>query len=146
MSAVTEQINLMRYRITLAHIYAPSDILTKIARLSVCGISVASIVLVPLEIVTTGIGGYLIGFTFGLGFFVLSVIWWPFLALLPGTSWLWLHAWYLRPLLLIPGVIFSALATLYIMLMPEPEKDSKFMKLSLAGEWPLSWYLVWPHP
>jgi len=141
---VTEGINQTKYRISLAHTYAPSDILTKVARLLVLGITAAFIVLAPIEVVTTAIGGCLIGFTFGLGYFVLSVIWWPFLALLLGTSWLWLRAWYLRPLLLLPSVIVALLATLYVMLTPDPEKDSKYMKLSLAEEWPLSWYLLRP--
>jgi hypothetical protein len=144
MKAVTEQINLTRYRISLAHTYAPSDIFTKVARLLVFGITVATMVLAPIEIITTGIGGCLIGFTLGLGYLVLSVIWWPFGALLLGTSWLWFRAWYLRPLLLLPGVIVDLLATIYVMLMPDPEKDSKYAKLSLVAEWPLSWYLLRP--
>ena len=83
---VTEGINQTKYRISLAHTYAPSDILTKVARLLVLGISAALMVLAPIEIVTTAVGGCLIGFTFGMGYFVLSVIWWPFLAILLGTS------------------------------------------------------------
>jgi len=33
---------------------------------------------------------------------------------------------------------------MYVMLAPEPEKDAKIMKLAIAEEWPLSWYLVRP--
>jgi len=64
--------------------------------------------------------------------------------LLLGTSWLWLDAWYLRPILLVPRVLVATLADLYVMLAPEPEKDAKYMKLSMAGEWPLTWYLIKP--
>ena len=72
------------------------------------------------------------------------MIWWPFLLLLAGTSWLWLQGWFLRPVLIIPGVLISALADLYVMLAPEPEKAGKLAKLSIAEEWPLSWYLMKP--
>lgn len=61
-----------------------------------------------------------------------------------GASWLWLRAWYLRPLLLVPGVVISLLAHLYVMLAPEPERDAKYSKLSISDEWPLTWYLLRP--
>ena len=141
---VTEGINLTKYRISLAHTYAPRDIFTKVARALVLAITSALMVLTPIEIVTTAVGGCLTGCTFGLLFVVLSIIWWPFFALLLGTSWLWLRAWYLRPILLLPGVIVALLATLYVMLTPDPEKDAKYAKLSMAEEWPLSWYLLRP--
>ena len=138
------QISDMEYRISLAEAHAPKDILTKTATLSLKVISVVLMVLVPLEMVTTAIGGCLIALTFGILLFVLSVIWWPFLILLLGTSWLWLHAWYVRPILLIPGVLIATLAELYVMLAPDPEKDAKHAKLSITGVWPLSWYLIRP--
>lgn len=134
----------MEYRISLAKAHAPKDVLTKIAILSLKLITTIFIVLLPLQMVTTAIGGCLIAITFGILLFVLSVIWWPFMILLLGTSWLWLHAWYLRPILLVPGVLIATLADLYIMLTPDPERDSKHAKLSIAGEWPLSWYLIKP--
>ena len=141
---VTEGINQINYRISLAHTYAPKDIFTKVARVLVKAVIFPTMLLVPVEMVTTALGGCLAGCTFGLLEVVLSIVWWPFLAFLLGTSWLWLHAWYLRPILLLPGVIVALLATLYVMLTPEPEKDAKFLKLAIADEWPLSWYLLRP--
>jgi hypothetical protein len=141
---VTEGINQTKYRISLAHTYAPKDILTKVARVLVKATTWPLILLTPIEIVTTAVGGCLIGCTFGLLSIVLSLIWWLFLAPLLGSSWLWLHAWYLRPILLLPGVIVALVADLYVMLAPEPEKDAKFLKLAIADEWPLSWYLLRP--
>ena len=141
---VTEGINQTNYRISLAHTYAPKDIFTKVARVLVKAIIFPTILLVPVEAVTTAVGGCLAGLTFDLLFVMLSIIWWPFLAFLLGTSWLWLRAWYLRPILLLPGVIVALVADLCVMLMPEPEKDAKVMKLSMADEWPLSWYLLRP--
>lgn len=136
------QISDMEYRISLAKEYAPKDILTKIAVFSTKVTTSVLVVLMPVQLLTTAIGGCLIAITFGVLLFILTLIWWPFLLLLLGTSWLWLHAWYLRPILLIPGVLIATLADAYVMLAPEPEHAAKFAKLSIAGEWPLSWYLI----
>lgn len=137
----------MEHRCTLAHEFAPRDPFTILARFLMAGIS---LILMPLvlvaEFVTTLIGGCLLALTFGLLALVLTAIWLPFLALLMGTSWLWLRAWYLRPLLLLPGVLLAIVAETYVALAPEPERDAKHAKLSIASEWPLSWYLLRPPP
>lgn len=130
----------------MASAHAPQDIFTKIARVSMAGTSVLAIPLFPIEVVTTGAGGCLIALTFGLFALVLTAIWLPFLGLLLGTSWLWLKAWPLRPILLIPGVLIATLSHVYVILAPEPERDAKWAKLALAEEWPLSWYLMRPPP
>ena len=136
----------VEYSISLAKRHAPNDILTKTAILSVKVATTVLLILTPLEWVTTAIGGCLIAVTFGILIFILTLIWWPFLALLLSTSWLWLRAWYLRPILLVPGVLIAILAYIYVMLAPEPERDAKYAKLALADEWPLSWYLLRPPP
>jgi hypothetical protein len=134
----------MNYRTEIAHANSPKDIITKIAKLFVKGTTAILIILTPLQLLTTALGGCLIAITFGIFSFILSIIWWPFLMLLLGTSWLWLKAWYLRPILLFPGIIIAFVAHLFVMLMPEPERDAKYIKLSLSDEWPLSWYLMKP--
>ncbi|MBI4332361.1 MAG: hypothetical protein HY673_13895 [Chloroflexi bacterium] len=138
------QISDMEYRMSLADLNAPKDILTKSAMVLVRVLTGATIVLVPLEIATTGIGGCLVAITFGVLILVLTLIWLPFIVFLLGTSWLWLHAWYLRPILLLPGAVVALLATIYIMLAPDPEKDAKHAKLCMAERWPLTWYLIKP--
>ena len=139
-----QQISDMDYRSKLALANAPTDIFTKIAILLVKGITAIFIILLPLQIITTAVGGCLIALTFGILLLVLSLIWLPFAALLLGTSWLWLHAWYTCPILLIPGVLIAIVADLFIMLAPEPEREAKHAKLCIASDWPLSWYLIKP--
>lgn len=141
---VTRNILDMQYRISLAQDHAPKDILTKTAIVLVKVLTGVLIILAPIQVVTTALGGCLIAITFGLLTFVLTLIWWPFFVLLMGTSWLWLHAWYLRIILLVPGALIATLANLYVMLAPEPEKDAKLQKLAITDEWPLSWYLIKP--
>lgn len=132
------------YMIRQAQACAPNDFITKAAILATTVVTKGLVVLLPIEMVTTAVGGCLIALTFGLFSFVLSLIWWPFLGFLLGTSWLWLRAWYVRPILLVPGVTVATVATIYVMLAPDPERGAKYAKLSIAGEWPLSWYLIRP--
>ena len=75
-----------------------------------------------------------------------TALWLPMYGFLVGTSWLWLNAWPLRPVLLLPGVAVAVIGETYVSLAPEPERDAKHAKLSIAQEWPLSWYLLRPPP
>jgi hypothetical protein len=128
----------------LAKEYGPKDILTLTAWVLAKSLALLSTLLLPVEMVTTAIGGCLLALTFGLLAILLTMIWLPLYALLLGTSWLWLKAWYLRPLLILPGVLVSFVADVFVMLAPEPEKGVKWAKLALAHEWPLSWLLLRP--
>ncbi|MFC2033813.1 hypothetical protein ACFLTT_00195 [Chloroflexota bacterium] len=136
------------YRSRLAQEYAPKDIITKTAIILVKITTGILIILAPLELLISAISGCLMAITFGaftlILTFVLTPIWIPFFLILLGTSWLWLHAWYLRPILLIPGVLTAFLADIYITLAPEPELDARAMKLSITEEWPMSWYILKP--
>jgi hypothetical protein len=65
-----------------------------------------------------------------------------FFAMLLGTSWLWIRAWYLRPLLLVPGVLIAVLADVYVSFVPDMgKKYQKILKMTLCDSWPYS-YLV----
>jgi hypothetical protein len=132
------------YRAALAREYAPKDVLTTTTIISVKAITGIFTILIPLQVITTSIGGCLIGITFGFFTLLLSVVWLPFYGLLVGTSWLWINAWYLRLILIIPGICIATIGYIYVMLAPEPEKDAKVMKLAITDMWPLSWYLIKP--
>lgn len=130
--------------VTLAEACRPRDVWTNVARFVLKGLNAALMILLPLEMVTTSIGGCLIAVTFGLFALLLTVVWLPLLGSLLLSSWLWLRAWYVRPVLLIPGMVLSFVATLYVMLAPEPERGAKWAKLAIAQEWPLSWLIMRP--
>ena len=139
-----ERINDLRERIGVARANGPSDIVTKLARMLVKYTTSLLVVLTPISMVTTAVGGCLIVFTIGILALPISFVWFPFYNLLAGTSWLWLKAWYLRPVLLLPGVIIAFIADLYVMLMPDFERGAKMTKLAICEEWPISWYLIKP--
>jgi hypothetical protein len=139
-----EQINNLNERIRAGRANGPSDIFTKCARILVKFTTSSLVLLTPIYRVTTAVGGCLIIFTIGFFALPISFVWLPFYYLLEGTSWLWLRAWYLRPILLFPGVIIAFIADLYVMLMPDFERGAKRTKRAICEEWPLSWYLIRP--
>jgi hypothetical protein len=139
-----ERIHDVRERIGVAKANAPADIFTKFAKMLVKFTTSLLVMLRPVSRVTTAVGGCLVVVSIGFLALPISFVWLPFYYLLSGTSWLWLQAWYLRPILLLPGVIVALIADLYVMLMPEFERGAKITKLAICEEWPLSWYLIKP--
>lgn len=144
-SDVDAAIHRMDLAVQIAHVEGPKDIFTTTAMgLSVVLRLILAIPVTLMEIPLTFLGGCAISLTFGLLLIPLTVLWLPQLGLLVGTSWLWLRVPILRPLLLLPGVLVAVIADTYVALMPDPEKDSKYAKLTLATEWPLSSLLLQP--
>ena len=139
-----ERITDLMERIRAARNSGPADIVTKFARRLVKYTTSLLVTLTPVFRVTTAVGGCLVVITIGILALPISFVWSPFNYLLAGSSWLWLRAWYLRPILLIPGLIIAFIGDLYVMLMPDFERGSKRTKRAICEEWPLSWYLTHP--
>ena len=96
--------------------------------------------------ITTFILGLLIRCSFGLLLIPLSFIWLVFLGFLIATSWLWIHVWILRPVLLIPGIFIAVVGYAYCTLVPDMgEKFQKVLKLSFCDSWPYSYLLLKIH-
>ena len=131
---------------------APSDIFTQLARFVVYYTSTLLIfVLRPVDYLGRKFFdvffqiGRVVGFffVFGLLFFmILSALWIPFWGLLAGSSWLWLKQGWTRPILLLPGMALSLALTVILMLVPDPDKQPKYV--TIAQEWPLTWNLWYP--
>ena len=122
----------------------PHDPLTLIAR--TLGTGLGLVLALPTLIVmipSTLIGGCLVSATFGILLVPLNLLWMPFLGFVIGSSWLWIKVPVSRPFLLIPGVLLSAIANLYVALVPDMgESYQKQLKMALCDNWPNS-YLVW---
>ena len=70
---------------------------------------------------------------------LLSVIWFPLLGVILGSSWLWLRAPILRPVLILPGVVVAVVSDIYVSLVPDMgEKYQKLLKLGICDSWPYS--------
>jgi hypothetical protein len=96
--------------------------------------------LLPVQIVTTFVGGCLVSCTFGLLLIPLSFIWMVvFLGPLLGLSWLWDKTPILRVPLAMVGIPLAALGTVYVALIPSMgETESRAIKLVLFDTWPFS--------
>jgi hypothetical protein len=131
-------------RVKAARAGAPRDILTKLTRILTKAITSILIILLPIAKMTSAVAGCLIVFTIGFLSFVFLVVWLPMYHILIATSWLWLKAWYLRPILLIPGVVIAFASDIWVILTPDFRRHAKQKKQAMCEEWPLSWYLVSP--
>lgn len=103
-------------------------------------IGVLSIVVIPVQLITTLVLGLLVQLTFGLLLFPFSLIWIVFfLGPLLGLSWLWQHARVLRIPIALLGVPLAVLGNTYTALLPSMgEMDSRISKLILCSTWPFS--------
>ena len=95
---------------------------------------------VPVQLVTTSVGGCLVSLTFGLLLIPLGIIWnvfflWPLL----GLSWAWDKVPLLRIPLAIVGIPLAAVGATYVALVPSMgDMGSRMMKLVLCETWPFS--------
>lgn len=105
-------------------------------------------VTVPLQLVTTFVGGCLVSCTFGLLLIPLSLIWMALLGLLLGTSWVWRCLGVLRPPALaaivripvaIVGIPLALIAETYVCLVPSMgDFEGRQEKLVTCWVWPFS--------
>jgi hypothetical protein len=102
--------------------------------------SLLSLVTIPVQLVTTSVGGCLVALTFGLLLLPLSLIWVVvFMGPLLGMSWLWERVWPLRIPLAVIGVPLAVLGATYTSLVPSMgEFDSRATKHLICWTWPFS--------
>ena len=131
-------------RLTFARANEPADFLTVLARMLLPAVTgVLTLALFPVDKIMRLVGRALTALILGL--FVLIgihglwfIIWIP----LMGTSWLWLRYPWTRPVLFLPGLLIATVGHIFLMLVPDPQKNAKYMLMT--REWPLSWHLWKP--
>jgi len=106
------------------------------------------VVTIPLQAVTTTVGGCLVSLTLGFLLLPLNAIWGILLGSLLATSWLWDRAERLRlpPLvvlahipLAIVGIPLALLSAIYASLIPSMgDIESRHMKIVTCWVWPFS--------
>ena len=113
--------------------------LTKLAWLTKNRISLLLIPLSLLNPFTTCILGLIGSVTFTIALIPFNVIWYIMLGWLFGTSWLWLKAPILRPLLFLPGVLTAPLCGVYVGWMPfYGALDVRLARLNASLTWPFT--------
>ena len=131
-------------RVAFARSISPTDLSTLIARWVVGWTTkILAFALYPLDYVARYIGRAFLVFVIGfMILIVLTIVWFPIWAALIGSSWLWLRYYWARPFLLLPGIALAILAHIYLMLVPDPQKQQHYF--NMPGQWPLTWHLWRP--
>ena len=103
-------------------------------------LTVLSLVVVPVQLVTTFLLGILVSISFGLLLLPLSAIWMALIFPMLAVSWLCSRLEALRNPLGVLGIPWAAVATTYACFIPSMgEVESRAVKLMLAESWPYKW-------
>ncbi len=133
-------------RLRYALKFAPTDILTLFSMFVMkhCCSAIAMVVW-PFELVLKGTLGFLLkgGCVFVWGMLILMIldlIWMSIWVLLMLSSSAWIKIQWLRPILVIPGLVLALMSYIFVLLAPDPQKNSEYH--ILIKSWPMSWR-VW---
>ena len=101
-----------------------------------------SVLVIPIQIVTTFVLGILIRLTFGLLTHPLNLVWsLLFFYPLIGLSYVYEKATFLRVFVSIIGILFAVLGNTYTSLVPGmQEPDKRLSRLILTESFPYSWH------
>jgi len=133
-------------RLRYALKFAPTDILTLFSMFVMkhCCSAIAMIVW-PFELVLKGTLGFLLkgGCVFVWGMLILMIldlVWMSIWMLVMLSSSAWIKMRWMRPILVIPGLVLALAAYIFVSLAPDPQKNSEYH--ILIKSWPMSWR-VW---
>ena len=131
-------------RVSFARANGPVDFFTLVVRLVVSRVTaVLTLALSPADKVLRLVGKGLTAVVLGMMLLlIIHGLWFLFWGPLMASSWLWLRYNWVRPLLLLPGIPLAIMSHIFLMLVPDHQKNSKYTLM--AREWPLSWRLYRP--
>lgn len=103
---------------------------------------ILSVVVIPVQFVTTLVLGLLVRLTFGLLLFPISIIWTGlFLGPLLGLSYIYEKVYILRIPVAIIGLPIATIGNIYCCLMPSMgEKNARVTKMLLSNIFPFTWH------
>jgi len=104
-------------------------------------IAITSIIVIPIQAVTTLILGLLVRVTFGLLLVPLSIAWVIlFYGPLLGLSYIHEKVFFLRPFTALIGIPLAVIADSYVALIPSMgELESRYEKMILCQTFPYTW-------
>lgn len=107
-------------------------------------IGILSIIVIPIQIISTFVLGLLVSLTFGLLLVPISFIWIVlFLGPLLGLSYVYERVSILRFVTSIIGIPIALIGDVYVSLMPSMgEWDSRFQKLIMCETFPYTWKFI----
>lgn len=104
-------------------------------------IVISSIIVVPIQGITTLVLGILVSLTFGLLLLPISFVWAVFfLGPLLGLSYIYERVTFLRPFISVLGIPLAVLGNAYVAMMPSMgEMEGRFEKLVICETFPFTW-------
>ena len=104
-------------------------------------LGILSIVVIPVQAITTFLLGILISITFGLLLYPLNLVWTIFMYPLVGLSYVYEKVPMLRILVAIIGIPIAVIANTYASLIPSMgDTGKRLSKLLLTESFPYSWH------
>lgn len=110
--------------------------------------TIVGMVLLPVQILTTLVGGCLVVLTFGLLILLLTLIWWMLIGPMLLLSLLWLEVERLRFFALVNTLRFmvsiiglptAIIAASYVQLTPSGDPLHRLHRINMCAVWPYSW-------
>ena len=103
-------------------------------------LTITSIVVIPVQLITTLVLGLLVSLTFGLLLIPISLIWIILSFPMIGASWLTAKIGWLRNPIGLLGIPWAVVANTFVALMPAMGAvEGRTAKLMLTESWPYSW-------
>jgi len=101
-------------------------------------ISITAIIIIPIQFITTFIGGILVSLTFGLLLMPLSLIWTIlFMSPLIALSYIYEKIYIARPIVSIVGIPLAVSGDIFTCLIPSMgEMESRYIKLIICQTFP----------
>jgi len=133
------------YLLEYARSQGPFDPLTRFAQHPIIQtvLNFLSIPIILVQIVSTFVLGILHTLTFGLALLPLYALWFLFLGGVVGSSWLWIKVPVMRPILLVPGILWATVSKWFAACMPEMgEWESRATKQAVCESWPHSYHIM----
>ena len=109
-------------------------------RILVVLVGIMSLVIIPVQLITTFVLGLLVSLSFGLLLLPFSLVWILLLFPMVGASWLTSKIEWLRNPIGLLGIPWAIVATTFNALVPHMgDIESRATKHMLAESWPYSW-------
>lgn len=107
-------------------------------------ISITSIIVIPIQLVSTFVLGILVSLTFGLLLIPISLTWIIFFfAPLLGLSYVFERVTIARPFISIIGIPLAVIGDAYVAIMPSMgELESRFSKMIICQTFPYTWRFI----
>lgn len=104
---------------------------------------ILSLVVIPIQIVSTFVLGLLVQLSFGLLLFPITLMWWMLYFPILGLSYIYEKIYFFRIPVCIIGIPIATAASIYVSIMPSMgDWENRISKLFFADFFPYTWHVL----